>query len=198
MQPIKTNLYTPNTLSFDTSDGRRRISGYAAVFYDPADAGSTYSPQEGVQLRIARGAFDAALRKPEKIQALMYHDKGRPVGMYGENLQLEADYKGLRFSLDLPNTTDGNDAWELVGGNGGPRIIKGMSFTANRGYDKWTKENGLDVLTFVRWADLTEVTLTPSPAFVGTSVSWSEEAAAFVRREAKLHEVTELLNKLKK
>jgi len=188
----KFEMCADEPISFSTTDNKRTISGYAAVFYDPANPGSTYKPEKNVELRIHRGAFDSVLRNPGEIQALLFHDWNRPIGALGQNMRLGVDTKGLRYEIDLPNNHDGKDAWESVGGNGGPRLIRGMSFTSNRGFDKWSKENNVDVLTFYRWDSLDEITLTNKPAFVGTSVSFSADLAKFVQRERQLEYVRKI------
>ena len=38
---------------------------------------------------------------------LINHDWNKVVGRTGSNLVLEEDENGLRFELDIPNTTDG-------------------------------------------------------------------------------------------
>lgn len=198
MQQTKLELFTPHTISFSTEGGKRTVTGRVALYYDKAVAGSAYNPEKNVEFRIARGAFDHALKNPQGIAALMFHDWNRPVGIYGENLSFETDHLGLIAKLDLPNTIEGNNAWEQFGANGGPRLIKGMSFTSNRGYDKWTKEGDTDVLTFYRWADLQEVTFTNRPAFKGTSISWSDEASKFAARERKFEIAAQYLKEINK
>lgn len=98
---------------------------------------------------------------------LINHDWNKVVGRTGSNLTLEEDENGLRFELDIPNTTDGNDLLENVR-NG---LIQGCSFGFNiknqttRWDDDWTFYRDIDEV------ELFEVTATPIPAYADTEIS---------------------------
>ncbi|WP_245398122.1 HK97 family phage prohead protease, partial [Clostridioides difficile] len=71
---------------------------------------------------------------------LINHDWNKVIGRTNSNLILEEDERGLRFELDIPATTDGNDLLENVRLG----LIKGCSFGFNivnsktRFDDDWT------------------------------------------------------------
>ena len=77
---------------------------------------------------------------------LVNHDWSRIVGRMGSNLKLEEDEAGLRFELDVPNTTEGNDLLENVRLG----IIQGCSFgfyierKTTRWNDDWEYFQDLD------------------------------------------------------
>ncbi|PEP81913.1 HK97 family phage prohead protease, partial [Bacillus toyonensis] len=61
-----------------------------------------------------KGAFADSLHHDD-IRALWSHDTSKVLGRTKNNtLRLEEDDKGLRFELDLPRTTVGNDTYESV------------------------------------------------------------------------------------
>jgi HK97 family phage prohead protease len=96
----------------------RTLVGYAAVFNSDADIGGYWVE------RIMPGAFTASLKTAD-VRALINHDTGRVIGrVQAGTLRLAEDDKGLRVEIDVPNTTDGNDLWELVSRGD----ISGMSF----------------------------------------------------------------------
>lgn len=143
----------------------RKLVGYAAIFRE-----------EYTQLRdrwgdvfyerVRPGAFKKSLAE-RAVCMLVNHDWSKIVGRTGSNLILEEDDKGLRFELDIPNTTDGNDLLENVR-NG---LIQGCSFGFNikNQTTRWD-DNG----AFYRDIDeveLFEVTATPIPAYVDTEIS---------------------------
>ncbi len=143
----------------------RKLIGYAAIFRE-----------EYTQLRdrwgdafyerVRPGAFKKSLAERD-VCMLVNHDWSKIVGRTGSNLILEEDDKGLRFELDIPNTTDGNDLLENVR-NG---LIQGCSFGFNikNQTTRWD-DNG----AFYRDIDeveLFEITATPIPAYVDTEIN---------------------------
>jgi HK97 family phage prohead protease len=185
-------IWTPNEISFSEADGKRTVQGYFAVFYDPTNVGTTYRPDSKVEMRINPGALDQTLAAGNNVYALWSHDWKEPLGdTTSGTLKIGADSKGYSFSLTLPRTTRGNDAWILAQ----DRIVRGMSFTAARhpGGDKWSKsQDGRDILTFYRFGQLTEVTITPNPAFKGTNL-FAAEAHDFSDRQMRKEIVAQML-----
>ena len=98
---------------------------------------------------------------------LIYNYFNKVVGRTGSNLVLDEYDNVLRFELDIPNTTDGNDLLENVR-NG---LIQGCSFGFNiknqttRWDDNWTFYRDIDEV------ELFEVTATPIPAYADTEIS---------------------------
>ncbi len=115
-------------LEFRSTDFEKRsIEGYAAIFSD-----------EYVKLKdrwgdsfyekVSPGAFLKTLADKTRDKfMLINHDWNKIVGRTNSNLSLEEDTKGLRFTLEVPNTSDGNDLLENVRLG----LIKGCSFGFN-------------------------------------------------------------------
>jgi uncharacterized protein len=148
--------------STDSSPGV--LAGYAAMFNRP----SVPLPFTEV---LAPGAFRSTLEQVKAGQhdvlAFTEHDRRNLLGRVSAgNLKLAEDDRGLRFTLELPNTQLGRDTRELV--NRG--ILKAMSFSFSLVKDSWAKgEGGRDRRT-VHDLVLFEVSLVGSPAYPSTSV----------------------------
>ena len=107
----------------------RKLLGYAATFgtrTDIADFTET----------IAKGAFSASIANKADVVALVDHDRGRLLARTKSGTsRLTEDDKGLRFELDVPDTTVGRDVLALVerGDIGGASF----GFTVPKGGDTW-------------------------------------------------------------
>lgn len=89
------------------------LVGYAARFFDPANPETTQIRigPKAVE-RLMPGALDNITRD---VVALAQHDQARPLGRQSAGtLRLQVDQVGLRFEVDLPNNTDGQDVGESV------------------------------------------------------------------------------------
>jgi HK97 family phage prohead protease len=135
------------------------VRGYAAVYDQPTTLQDDYAGTE----TIGRGAFDAALAGDPDVIATVNHDFGQLLGRTSSGtLRLRQDDQGLAFELDLPDTTLGRDARELVRRGD----LRGMSFTAMPG-EVERVDGGVVHRSF---AELLEVSLVAIPAYSGTTV----------------------------
>jgi HK97 family phage prohead protease len=144
------------------SGNGRRLSGYAAVFNSRSvDLG-------GFTETIAPGAFRATLARPgADVRAFFNHDPGRLLGRQGAGtLQLAEDERGLRFDLELPDTSDGRDVEELVS----RRDLDGMSFSFTTIEDRWDRKGGLHERQLIA-VELLEVSPVSFPAYPDTAVA---------------------------
>lgn len=137
--------------------GQRKLAGYAAVFGQETRIGDFIEV-------IRPGAFAASL-KSRDILALVDHDPSRLLARTKSGtLRLEEDSKGLRFELDLPDTTEGRDLLALAERGD----IGGMSFgfTVARFGERWNgKKRELRAVT------LHEISVVHAwPAYEGTTV----------------------------
>lgn len=153
-------------LKFNNDIEGRKLEGYASVFSDEYTEiydmwGETFNE------RIVCGAFRETLKqRADDIFMLINHDYNKVVGRNGSNLILEEDDNGLRFKLEVPNTTDGNDLLENVKVG----IIRGCSFGFNVSGEetRWLEDKFYRDITKV---DLYEITATPIPAYSNTEIS---------------------------
>lgn len=157
-------------------DSKRVLTGYAVIWNSNTTIGDYFVE------RIAPGAFSGAIGGD--ILALLHHDSGRVLGRTKSNtLRLKEDARGLHVEIDVPNTTDGNDLWELVERGD----ITGMSFGMRVTKQEWDDTGAIPHRTILE-AELFEVTATPTPAYEDTQLAkrsldaWRAEADATIAR----------------
>ncbi len=137
----------------------RKLVGYAATF-------NTEARIADFTETIAPGAFRSSLADGTDILALVDHDKGRVLGRTKTgSLRLQEDAQGLRFEIDIPDTSAGRDVLALAtrGDLGG----MSFGFTVNPSGDEWRGDRRT-----LREVTLHEVSVVQSfPAYGGTTVS---------------------------
>jgi HK97 family phage prohead protease len=150
----------------------RKLTGYAAVFNQRASIGGEFTES------IAPGAFRAALASNPDILALVDHDSGKVLARTRSGtLRLSEDAHGLRYEIDMPETTLGGDLLALAtrGDIGGVSF----GFTVAPGGEQW--EGDHRSLTAV---NLYEISIVQSfPAYSGTSVDVRGREAAAKRHD---------------
>ena len=130
-----------------TASGRK-LTGYVARFDTEARIG-TFTET------IKPGAFRASIASGRDILALSDHDASKVLGRTKSGtLQLDEDVHGLRFSLQVPDTTAGRDLIALAerGDLGGCSF----GFSVPKGGDAWNGDH-----RELRAIELHEVSPTP-------------------------------------
>lgn len=159
-------------LQFRSTDlETRKIEGYAAIF---SDEYTKLKDRWGdcFYEKISPGAFLKTLNDKTKDKfMLINHDWNKVVGRTNSNLELEEDNKGLRFSLEVPNTSDGNDLLENVRLG----LVKGCSFGFNIVNQKTRWDDDWNFYRDITEVDLFEITATPIPAYSDTEISCRSE-----------------------
>jgi hypothetical protein len=106
------------------------LEGYAAVY------GTEARISDFVET-IAPGAFANTLEESADVLALVDHDPGRVLARTRSGtLRLQEDKRGLKFDLDVPNTTHGRDVLELAERGD----LGGMSFAFTIKRERWDGE----------------------------------------------------------
>lgn len=147
--------------SLQTSQGK--LAGYCAVFNKPShDLG-------GFREIIKPGAFKRTLADSAHVVALNNHNADQVLGRVGSGtLRLEEDDTGLRFELDLPDTSYARDLSALV--QRGDVAGCSFAFSVRPGGELWEETNGQSIRTLTA-LDLGEITITAQPAYPDTSVA---------------------------
>lgn len=145
-----------------TEDDKMIVEGYAIVFNSESrDLG-------GFTEIVSPEALNGALERNNDVLALYDHNYGQILGRQSsETLKLEKDERGLRFTLDLPNTQLGRDVFTLV--NRGD--LKGNSFGFTVRKDDWSKEDGKVKRTIEEIGDLFEISIVSMPAYDATELT---------------------------
>lgn len=161
-------------------DGSRLV-GHAAVFGQLAKLAGGYE-------RLASTAFDAALADKETdVRALMNHDPSLLLARQSAGtLRLSTDQEGLRFELDLPDTSYARDLRELVSRGD----VTGASFGFIPGEDEMsTAPDGRQLRTHTSVARLIDVSPVTFPAYDGASVTLRHYEFPAPRRSAREHAI---------
>jgi uncharacterized protein len=158
---LETRMLNVDGFEIREDDDGMHLEGYAAVF------NSRSEDLGGFTETIAPGAFRASLRSRNDIKLLWNHDSSAVLGSTrAGTLSLTEDEKGLRVSANLPNTTHGRDARELIRRGDVTGFSFGFSLPA-RGGDSWSDDGTERVLKSVR---LFEVSVGVAfPAYSGTN-----------------------------
>lgn len=130
------------------------------------------------------------------VVATFNHDESKLLGRSGVNLTLAKDDVGLRFKIDLPNTTLGNDILEEVRMG----ILSQCSFAftlPDDNADVWTRSNeeGVDYKRTILAIDkLYDVSVVTTPAYQDTNVSVGSRSKQAVQKlkDESLMKVREL------
>jgi HK97 family phage prohead protease len=134
------------------------LYGYAVVFSSVTDICGLFNEQ------VAPGAFTETL-KADPIVALANHDWSKVLGRNtAGTLRLTEDKRGLKFEIDIPDTTVGRDlAVSVQRGD-----IDSCSFGFEALEEKWDAEQNLRTLLKCK---LYEISIVANPAYGDTSVS---------------------------
>lgn len=179
-----TNLSTRD----DMENNSRIVTGYAAVF------NSRTLLWEGLEEMIASGAFSRALSSGADIRCLFDHDWSKVLGRTKSGtLRLEEDDRGLKFEVELPNTTVANDLIESM--NRGD--INQCSFGFIPTEETWDY-NTDPVLRTVNEVELFEVSIVSLPAYQDTEAtlarSKQEIQQDIVARKQMIKKINEALS----
>lgn len=162
--------------ALETRAEGRKLVGYAAVFDQEtriADFNEVVRP----------GAFKTSLADGTDKLALIDHDAGKVLARTKSGtLRLSEDARGLRFEIDVPNTTLGNDILAMAARSdlGGASF----AFSVPDGGESWNGDK-----RELRSVVVHEVSIVQSfPAYSGTSVQARsrKERSAAARRIALL------------
>ena len=155
-------------------DGSRKLVGYASTFDEEYTLLRDRWGEKFYE-RVRPGAFKKTLREDEAFM-LLNHNWDQVIGRTGANLTLTEDEHGLRFEIDVPNTTDGNNLLENVRLG----LITGCSFGFDITKQKTRWDDEWNFYRDIEEVELFEVTATPIPAYQSTSIeARSEDGTSF-------------------
>jgi HK97 family phage prohead protease len=137
------------------------LVGYAAVF-------NQLSLDLGMfREKLAPGCFVDAL-KTDDVRGLVNHEENLLIGRNRSNtLRMEEDDVGLRFEIDLPDTTVGRDTAESIRRGD----MTGCSFSFTTDVDQWDMSGAIPIRTVVKVRKLYDVGPVTYPAYDQTSVA---------------------------
>lgn len=149
-------------------DEKRTISGAIKYNTDSAEMRDYWG--DTMIEQIAEGAFIDSL-KARDVVGLWSHDTSAVLGnTKSGTLRLDNGSDELRFELDIPKTSTGNDAWELIQRGD----VDGVSFGMRVTKEKWSSEDRDDGKVYKRSilnAELYEISPVAFPAYPSNEVS---------------------------
>jgi HK97 family phage prohead protease len=168
------------------ADGKKTMTGYAAVFYRSDDPGTQYQLWHKCQERIDPKAYNRALAEKQDVLAVFNHDDNKILGRTSSGTcRLSVDKIGLKYEIDLPEVTDPANLRELVQRGD----ISGSSFSFRATGVAWTKEGDQEIRTITD-CDLYDVGPVGRPAYAATSTGVRQENAEALKRELADHKKT--------
>lgn len=176
-------------------DSKRTITGAIKYDTDSADMRDWYG--DTIVEQISAGAFTDSLAA-RQVVGLWSHDTSQVLGnTKSGTLRVMDSSKELRFELDIPNTTVGNDAWELIQRGD----VDGVSFGMRVTKDKWSSEKRDDNRIYKRLilnAELYEISPVAFPAYPANEVSARslDDFKASEKRAADQYEKEKMLIEL--
>lgn len=170
-------LQLDSPLELRSEDGKDVLVGMAAVFYRAGDEGTEYELWKDVLERIASGAFDRALKERHDVAGLLNHNPDNLLGRSTSGtLRLSKTKEGLRYEIDLPDTTAGRDTKESLSRGD----LNGSSFAFRVTGEKWETDGDLEIRTITD-VDLRDVGPVVYPAYTATSAGLRSEDVAECR-----------------
>lgn len=176
---LKRELFTATPLEIRESvegENKRTISGYAILFDTPS---AVLYEDSNIEVRevISKRAVTEEFLRQQDIKMTMFHDRQLILARSNKgegSLSYSVDDKGVRFEFEVPNTCDGDKAFELVKRGD----ICGCSFMFSTYYgDKdyvdveVKRENGREraTNTVLAFTGIYDFTLAADPAYPDTS-----------------------------
>ncbi|MGG4462614.1 HK97 family phage prohead protease [Micromonospora provocatoris] len=163
-QTEKRELITEAIELRESENGTRTISGYAVKWEMKSESMGYWT---SFKEQFKKGAFSESLTNDDQ-RALWSHDTSQVLGRTKNGtLRLYEDEIGLRFELDLPNTTLGNDAFETIKRGD----VDGVSFGFQMQKQEWDESDSDNILRSVLKARLFEISPVAFPAYPDSEVS---------------------------
>ena len=168
----------------------RRISGYAVVFGVKSEIMYDGATGRMFQEIIESAAITSELLNRSDVKAVLEHDVQRLLARSKNGsgtLTLKIDNRGLFYSFEAPNTTEGEFALQMI--KRGDITGSSFKFSTNEADSTWTKDStGLWLRKVKRIKGLYDVSIVSDPAYNQTSVT--------VERMAKRDDSWEVQNQL--
>lgn len=161
---------TPEVCRALSQDGKRYIEGYA-LLYNHRSKPLNENGKWFYEI-IKPGALDKVLNKPNlDVIATPNHTYSQILGRTSSNtLQLINDLKGLRYKIEVPDTSYGNDIWQSI--KRGDTFESSFTFYVSEAGQIWTKDqDGNQIRTITEIQSLREVGPVTWGAYSDTAVN---------------------------
>jgi HK97 family phage prohead protease len=180
---------TPGKVEIRADGDKNTLTGYAARFYDPSDAGTEFQLYPDVVERIHPGAFERAIREDDVI-GLFNHDSSIVLGRTTSGtMTLSADSRGLKYVIQLPDTRAADDVRTVI--ERGDVNGSSFAFLPTDGGVEWSQETRDGVQISVRnihAVQLFDAGPVTSPAYGATTVDARSSGHTLDQKDALLRE----------
>jgi uncharacterized protein len=155
-----------------------KLVGYAAKYDVESRVLADWFDGEFVEI-IRSGAFDATFASNEDVRFFAHHDRQGILGRRSSGtLRLSSDRVGLRYELDLPDTSLGRDIRELVKRGD----LSEMSFGFHVVEERWQKKSRPPRRELLSVA-LDEISIVVDAAYPSTEASLRDARETDLRRD---------------
>lgn len=167
----------------ETDGGGKIAAGFAVVYGSGTEIGDSFREV------FEAGAFAKAITGD--VRALFGHDRNRVLGRtVAGTLRLTEEPAGVRYEIDLPDTSDGRDmAISVARGD-----IRGTSFGFRSVRETWDDTTEPPTRT-IHEAEMFEISPTAFPAYGDTSIALRSLDAA--RKERRAHNFSHAARRLR-
>lgn len=149
------------TIRKTDEDGKAIVGGYVNKFEQLSEDLGWFKE------KVRKGAFDRSI-KEQPVLAFWNHNSDLVLGNTdNKTLKVWEDEEGLRFELELPDTSAGLDAMKLIERGD----VKGVSFGFRTIKDEWDETDQRNPIRTLIDVELYEVSPTPMPAYPQSSVA---------------------------
>lgn len=160
----------------DADSGATMLVGYGAVF------GKRSQDLGGFTEIIEPAAFNRSLSDGGDVLCCVNHDVNLLLGRSAsDTLRLSTDDIGLRYEIDMPDTTAGRDAMVLA--ERGDLFGSSFTFSVAPSGERWTEDDDGRRTRFLSEVRLYELGPVVSPAYLDTTVA-SRSMGEFVNEAA--------------
>lgn len=167
----------PRAVQVGSDEKHQLLTGYASVFYNPADPGTQYQLWDNVYERIDPKAFDVAVREDDVV-ALYNHNPDHVLGRNKSGtLKLSIDERGLHYEIDPPATQLAKQVTLSIERGD----ISGSSFAFDIEAEEIFREGDLVIRT-VKKARLYDVGPVTYPAYVAATSQVSQRSRMSIDR----------------
>lgn len=158
-----------------SDNGATIATGYAVRFEQLSDE------LGGFREKVRKGSFAKSLSE-RAVKAFWNHNSDYVLGSTeNDTLKLWEDETGLRFELELPDTTAGMDAEKLIKRGD----VKGVSFGFRTIKDEWEEKDDRSVVRTLIEVKLFEISPTAIPAYPQSDISLRTAQEAYEKYKAE-------------
>lgn len=149
----------------------RVVTGYAIVFNQRSRVLYDKTQRKYFTEVIDPRAVTLAFLNQQDIKFNFNHDNNMLLGrsLYGEgSLRFEVDEYGVKYAIELPNTTTGNDVLEMI--KRGDVFGCSFAFVYAKDGVRDEKQNGQNIRTVIKMDSIHDFSIVVDPAYLGTYV----------------------------